>query len=237
MSALVVALDVPTAAEAERIVDELYEYDVIFKIGLEALFAYPERILHYCEARDVRCCIDAKLHDIPRTVSAAARQLVGPAVRMLTAHALGGLAMMRAAVESVNERADELGIAAPAIFAVTLLTSLAPDEVEDIGLAGGVAENAMRLASLAHDAGCAGVVCSPNEVREIKALFGDRLLTLVPGVRPAGFESGDQRRVATPAQASADGADYVVIGRPITSAEDRRAAVARVLEEMALQTR
>lgn len=229
MSALVIALDVPSAAQAEEIVDELYDFDLVFKVGLESLFSYGERILQYCEARDVRCCVDAKLHDIPRTAGAAARQLVSPPVRAMTAHALGGAEMLRAVVESARERAGEIGMAPPSIFAVTLLTS------HESGV--GTTAEVMRLTSIARDAGCAGVVCSASEVREIKATYGDDLLTFVPGIRPAGFAPGDQRRSATPAQACAAGADYVVVGRPIVQARDRRSAVASVLEEMALQPR
>jgi orotidine-5'-phosphate decarboxylase len=233
MSRLVVALDAPVPEEAERIVDELYDFDVIFKIGLEPLLGYADRIVGYCEARDVRYCVDAKLHDIPRTAGAAARQLVAPAMRMLTVHALGGVEMMRAAVDGVRERAETLGIQAPHVFAVTLLTSIADDGIADLGLSGGLAENVMRLASLARDAGCAGVVCSPREVREVKAVFGDDLLTLVPGVRPAGSASRDQQRAGTPGKAAAAGADYIVVGRPILEAPDRRAAAAAILHEIA----
>ena len=123
MAQLIVALDVPSAQDAERLVDALYELDVILKIGLEALCAYPERIFSYCEARDVRTFVDAKLHDIPRTVAAAVTALVRPTVQMLNVHALGGMEMMRAAVDAASERAAELEIPVPHIFAVTLLTS------------------------------------------------------------------------------------------------------------------
>jgi orotidine-5'-phosphate decarboxylase len=116
---LIVALDVPRAEDAERLVDALYELDVIVKIGLEALCGYPERIFSYCEARDVRTFVDAKLHDIPRTVAAAVSALVRPTVQMLNVHALGGLEMMRAAVDSAAERAAELDLPAPHVFAVT----------------------------------------------------------------------------------------------------------------------
>ncbi|MGH7736598.1 MAG: orotidine-5'-phosphate decarboxylase [Candidatus Tyrphobacter sp.] len=222
MSVLVVALDVPSAEEAERVVDELYELDLVFKIGLEALLSYRERIVAYCESRDVRCCIDAKLHDIPRTVAAAARQLVSPVVRAMTVHACGGVPMMRAAVESVAERAAELGSAVPAIFAVTLLTSLEAGSAK-----------VARLASAAREAGCAGIVCSANELADIKAEFGDELMTLVPGIRPQGSPSEDQRRVATPATAVAAGADYIVVGRPVLRAANRRAAAQSILDQMA----
>jgi orotidine-5'-phosphate decarboxylase len=229
---LIVALDVADADEAERLIDQLYELDVIVKIGLEALYGYPERIFAYCEARDVRTFIDAKLHDIPRTVEAAMRQLVRPNAHIVNVHALGGLEMMRAAVDAANERASELGVSAPHIFAVTILTSIASEDLLELGLQGGPGENATRLAALARDAGCSGVVCSAHEVRDLKSFFGDDFLTLTPGIRPAGTAHGDQKRVMTPAQAVAAGADYLVVGRPITQAADPVSAARAVLEEM-----
>jgi orotidine-5'-phosphate decarboxylase len=229
---LIVALDVTGAEQAERLVDQLYPLDVIAKIGLEALCGYPERILAYCEARDVRTFVDAKLHDIPRTVGAAVRQLVRPNARIITVHALGGLEMMRAAVDASEERAAELGVTAPQIFAVTVLTSIAPEDLNELGLRGGPGENAIRLAALARDAGCAGVVCSAHEVRDLKRFFGEDFLALTPGIRPAGSAHGDQKRVVTPAQAVAAGSDYLVVGRPITEASDPVGAAAAILEEM-----
>ncbi|HEV3195354.1 MAG: orotidine-5'-phosphate decarboxylase [Candidatus Cybelea sp.] len=235
MAQLIVALDVPDAEQAERLVDRLYELDVIVKIGLEALFGYPERILSYCEARDVRTFVDAKLHDIPRTVAAAVAHLVRPNVRLVNVHALGGLDMMRAAVDAAGERAAELGINPPHVFAVTLLTSIAPEDLNELGLQGGAGENAIRLAALARDAGCAGVVCSAHEVRDLKRFFGDDFLTLTPGIRPTGSAHADQKRVTTPAQAVAAGSDYLVVGRPIVQAEDPVGAVKAILEEMTVR--
>ena len=235
MAQLIVALDVPSVDEAEALVDRLYELDVILKIGLEALCAYPQRILQYCEARDVRTFVDAKLHDIPRTVAAAIRHLIRPNVQIVNVHALGGLEMMRAAVDAAAERAGELGVAPPQLFAVTLLTSIAPEDLNELGLQGGPGENAIRLAALARDAGCSGVICSAAEVPDLKQFFGDDFLTLTPGIRPVGSAHGDQKRVTTPAQAVAAGSDYLVVGRPIVEAPDPAAAARAVLDEMALR--
>ncbi|HVN69804.1 MAG TPA: orotidine-5'-phosphate decarboxylase [Candidatus Binatia bacterium] len=235
MAQLIVALDVPSAEAAEALVDRLYELDVILKIGLEALCGYPQRILTYCEARDVRVFVDAKLHDIPRTVGAAMAQLVRPNVHLVNVHALGGLEMMRAAVDAAQERAAELGIEAPHVFAVTLLTSIAPEDLNELGLQGGPGENAIRLAALARDAGCSGVVCSAREVRDLKRFFGEDFLTLTPGIRPTGSAHGDQKRVTTPAEAVAAGADYIVVGRPIVEAEDPVAAARAMLEEISVR--
>ncbi len=235
MPQLIVALDVPSAQRAEELVDCLYELDVIVKIGLEALYGYPQRILSYCEARDVRMFVDAKLHDIPRTVGAAMAQLVRPNVHLLNVHAIGGLEMMRVAVEAANERAAELGIEPPRVLAVTLLTSIAPEDLNELGFQGGPGENAIRLAALARDAGCAGVVCSAQEVRDLKRFFGDDFLTLTPGIRPIGSAHADQKRVTTPAEAVAAGADYLVVGRPIVEAADPVAATKAILEEISVR--
>jgi orotidine-5'-phosphate decarboxylase len=232
MAQLIVALDVAAPEDAERLVDELYELDVMLKIGLQALYAYPERIFSYCESRDARIFVDAKLHDIPNTVGAAIRELVRPTARIINVHALGGLEMMRAAVDSAQERAAELSLTPPQIFAVTILTSIAAEDLNELGLRGGPGENAIRLAALARDAGCDGVVCSAQEVRDLKRFFGEDFLTLTPGIRPAGSAHGDQQRVMTPAQAVAAGSDYLVVGRPITEAADPAAATRAILDEM-----
>jgi orotidine-5'-phosphate decarboxylase len=229
---LIVALDVPSADDAERLIDQLYELDLIFKIGLESLCGYPERIFSYCEARDVRFFIDAKLHDIPRTVGAAVTQLVRPGAHIINVHALGGVEMMRAAVEAAQARAGELGITVPHVFAVTILTSHGGEDLAELGLQGGPGENTTRLAALARDAGCSGVVCSAHEVADLKAFFGFDFLTLTPGIRPIGEAHGDQKRVTTPAQAVAAGADYLVVGRPITQAADPAVAARAVLDDM-----
>lgn len=235
MAQLIVALDVPSAERAEELVDKLYELDVIIKIGIEALYGYPERILAYCEARDVRTFVDAKLHDIPRTVAAACRQLVRPNVHIVNVHAVGGLEMMRAAVDAAETRAAELGVSAPHVFAVTLLTSIAAEDLNELGFQGGPGENAIRLAALARDAGCRGVVCSAHEVHDLKQFFGDDFLTLTPGIRPSGTAHGDQKRVTTPGQAVEAGADYLVVGRPIVEAADPVAAARAILDEMTVR--
>lgn len=232
MGQLVIALDVAGAAQAERLVDELYELDPIFKIGLEALYGYGDRLFSYFEARDVRYFIDAKLHDIPNTVARAMRRLVRPGAHIIDVHALGGDEMMRRAVEAAAERSAELGITAPHVFAVTILTSIASQDLLELGLHGGPGENAIRLAALARDAGCTGVVCSAHEVRDLKTFFGHDFLTLTPGIRPLGIAHGDQKRVVTPGEAVAAGSDYLVVGRPITDAANPLEAAKSILEEM-----
>lgn len=232
MPQLVVALDVDNPDDAERLIDELYELDLIFKVGMESLYGYGERIFSYMEARDVRHFIDAKLHDIPRTVAAGVTQLVRYGTHIINIHAAGGTEMMRAAVEAANAKAGQLGMTPPHVLAVTILTSMSQSDLLDVGLSGDALENAMRLARLAKDAGCSGVVCSAHESRDIKAILGKDFLTLTPGIRPSGAAHGDQKRVTTPADAVRAGADYLVVGRPITQAPDALAAARAILEEM-----
>ncbi|HEV7178994.1 MAG TPA: orotidine-5'-phosphate decarboxylase [Candidatus Baltobacteraceae bacterium] len=232
MSQLVVALDVESFEGARELIDRLYELDVVFKIGLESLYGYGEKLLAYMIERDVRYFVDAKLHDIPRTVGAGVRALIRPGIHIVNVHALGGSEMMRAAVEAAQTRASEIGISAPHVFAVTILTSIAPEDLRELGLSGGPGENAIRLAALARDAGCSGVVCSAHEVRDLKQFFGTDFLTLTPGIRPAGSAHGDQKRVMTPAMAVQAGSDYLVVGRPVTEAADPLAAAKAILDEM-----
>ncbi len=231
-SRLIVALDVATCDEAIRLVDALQPLGVTFKIGFESLYGYGDPLRAELERRGAAYFVDAKLHDIPRTVAAAMRAIVRPGVRIVNVHALGGNEMMIAAIDAAHERAAELGIPVPEIFAVTLLTSHAAEELGELGLIGGPGENVMRLAALARDARCTGVVCSPLEVVDLKAYFGQDFKALCPGVRPAGSAHGDQKRVATPADALAAGADYLVVGRPVVEASDPALAVRGILTEM-----
>ncbi|MDQ6825619.1 MAG: orotidine-5'-phosphate decarboxylase [Candidatus Eremiobacteraeota bacterium] len=232
MSQLIVALDLETVEAAEDLLEKLYEFDLIFKIGYEALYGYGERIFQTLQERDMRYFVDAKLHDIPRSIAAAVRALVRPGTRIISVHALGGHAMMREAVDVAQERAAVLGLVTPQIFAVTVLTNIASEDLGELGLRGGPAENAIRLAALARDAGCSGVVCSAHEVSDLRNFFGTGFLTLTPGIRLAGEAHNDQKRVMTPAQACATGADYLVVGRPITNAVDPVKATRAILAEM-----
>ncbi len=229
---LIVALDVAEFATARHLVETLAPLGVWFKVGYEALFGYGDALRAALEAANANVFLDAKLHDIPRTVEAAVRALVRPGVRIMTVHAIGGNEMLQAAVATAHDRATELGIEVPQIFAVTILTSIAAEELRELGLQGGPGENVMRLAALARDARCAGVVCSANEVADLKSFFGHDFAALTPGIRPGGTAHGDQKRVATPQAAVAAGADYLVVGRPIVEAADPAAAARAILAEM-----
>ncbi len=232
MSQLIVALDVESAPAAEALLEKLVEFDLFFKVGYQALYGYGEQILRSLQERDVRYFVDAKLHDIPRTVASAVRTFVRPGAKIINVHALGGHEMMRGAVDAAQERAAELGLPVPQIFAVTVLTSIAAEDLGELGLTGGLAENAIRLAALARDAGCSGVVCSAHEVADLKSFFGEEFLTLTPAIRPIGNARDDQKRVMDPREACVAGADYLVVGRPITAAIDPAEATRAILAQM-----
>lgn len=230
---LVVALDVPNSARAATLVEMLAPLGVLFKIGYEAFYGYGAEVREALAGHAADYALDLKLHDIPRTVEAAVRAVVRPGVRLMTVHALGGATMMEAAVEAADERAHELGIPTPEIYAVTILTSIGAEELGELGLAGGTGENAIRLAALARDARCAGVVCSVREVADLAAFFGAEFGTFCPGIRPAGSAHGDQKRAATPRDAREAGAHYAVVGRPIVDDADPLNAARAILAELA----
>jgi orotidine-5'-phosphate decarboxylase len=232
-SRLVVALDVPDPARAASLVELLAPLGVLFKVGYEAYYAFGPTIKKTLRARDAGYALDLKLHDIPRTVEAAVRAIVEPGVRLITVHALGGAAMLEAAVRAAEERAAEWSMPIPEIYAVTVLTSLATEDLGELGLIGGPGENAIRLSALARDARCTGVVCSVREVADVKNFFGAGFGTFCPGIRPLGSSHGDQKRSATPREAREAGADYVVVGRPIVDDADPVGAARAILDELA----
>jgi orotidine-5'-phosphate decarboxylase len=229
---LVVALDVPSPARAAALIAELAPLGVLFKIGYEAFYGYGDEVREALASHDAGYALDLKLHDIPRTVEAAVRAVVRPGVRLMTVHALGGAAMLEAAVGAAEERAAELGIEPPGIFAVTVLTSIGAEDLGELGLIGGPGENAIRLAALARDARCRGVVCSAREAPDLKSYFGVEFETFCPGIRPAGSAHGDQKRAATPREAREAGVDYAVVGRPITGDADPLGAARAILAEL-----
>jgi len=228
---LIVALDVPAADQALDMVDLLADQIRFFKIGSELFTASGPSVIEQVLGRGVEVFLDLKFHDIPNTVARACRVAAGCGVSLLTVHAAGGPAMIGAAVETVRETA---GDEAPRIIAVTVLTSL-DDTIwhDELGMGMSVSESITSLAGMAQRAGADGVVASPGDVGVIRESCGSDLIIVTPGVRPAGVGAGDQARVATPAEAVANGADFLVVGRPITAADDPRAATAKILDEMA----
>jgi orotidine-5'-phosphate decarboxylase len=229
---LVVALDVPSPSRATSLVEHLAPLGVLFKVGYEAFYGYGDAIREALGSYEAGYALDLKLHDIPNTVEGAVHNVVRPGVRLLTVHALGGAQMLEAAVKAAQESAAELSIPVPDVYAVTILTSIGAADLGELGLSGGPGENAIRLAALARDARCAGVVCSVREVADLKAYFGTEFGTFCPGIRPVGSAHGDQKRAATPREARDAGADYVVVGRPITDDADPVAAARAILAEL-----
>ncbi len=229
---LIVALDSPDLDTAEALMDQLSTKVRRFKIGSALFTRYGPAAIEAVHRRGGTVFLDLKFHDIPQTVGLAARQAVDMGVFMFNVHAAGGVALLRAARESVAG-ADP----APLLIAVTVLTSLDADDLKSIGFLQPPEELVIRLAKMAQQTGLDGVVASPQEVRTIREACGSDFVVVTPGVRPAGSEKGkptDQKRYATPADALASGSDYLVVGRPITGAQDPAAAAEAVLDEMSL---
>ena len=229
---LLVALDAPDLDAALALVAQLRPHVGGFKVGLELCTAAgAPRVVEAVAGAGGAVFLDLKLHDIPNTVAGAVRAAcaLGPAVRMLTLHASGGLAMLRAAAEAAAPFPQR-----PLLLGVTVLTSVDAAALRDeLGVAAPLEAQVLQLARLAQAAGLDGVVASPHEAAAIRRACGPGLLIVTPGVRPAWADAGDQRRVLTPAEALASGADYLVVGRPITAAPDPAAAAARIVEELA----
>lgn len=218
---LVVAADLSTRDEILRLADDLHGVAGVLKIGLQAFISNGPSIVREVVARGERVFLDLKIHDIPNTAQHAVAEAVSLGASMLTVHAEGGQAMLQACA---NDGA--------LVLAVTVLTSLDDAELAGIGFHGTPLENAVRLARLAQSAGLRGAVASPLEIAAIREACGEGFVILTPGIRPSGSDAGDQRRTMTPRQAIAAGADYLVVGRPITGAADRRTAARRIVEEM-----
>lgn len=226
---VVVALDFPDAAAALRVVDRLDPAQCGVKVGKELYTAAGPDFVRALVARGFRVFLDLKFHDIPNTCAQACAAATRLGVWMLNVHASGGAAMMAAARRAVDAAAAEAGRAPPLLIAVTVLTSLDHADLSALGIAASAREQVLRLAGLAHAAGLDGVVCSAREAPALRAAFGPRFQLVTPGLRPAGADVQDQARVATPAQALRDGADWLVIGRPVTGAADPARALSAIL--------
>ena len=228
---LIVALDAPSLDEARAVADRLSETVRWFKVG-SALFTAAGPAAVTALVPHARVFLDLKFHDIPATVAGAVAAATRLGVDICNVHAAGGSAMLRAAREAAEGTAAALGRRPPAVIGVTLLTSVDAGTMVEAGLAGAPAEASLRLAGLAHAAGLHGVVASPLDARAIRAACGPGFLIVCPGIRPAGVDAGDQRRVLAPRDAIASGADMLVVGRPITQAPDPRRAAEEVLRQM-----
>jgi orotidine-5'-phosphate decarboxylase len=229
---LIVALDVPNFEAAIRLTASLWDHVGMFKIGLELFCAEGPALVRTLVAEHARVFLDLKLHDIPNTVRAAARAAAGLGVSMMTVHASGGVRMMQAAVEGARE--GGAGGRVPLVLGVTALTSLTNDDLAEIGWSGSSEAVVLRLAELARSAGLDGVVASPHEAAPIRKRCGSGFVIVTPGIRPPTASRDDQARAATPRAALEAGADFLVIGRPITQSPDPASAADAIVEEMKL---
>jgi orotidine-5'-phosphate decarboxylase len=229
---LIVALDVPSAAEAASLVNQLERTCQWFKVGLELFVAAGPAILEPIVARGHSVFLDLKFCDIPNTVAGAVRSAASLGARLITLHAAGGPAMFEAAQNALANLSNP-----PQLLAVTVLTSMDQAQLGSIGLSRSPAEQVELLARMGLAAGIKGFVCSPQEVAILRALTGPDGVLVIPGIRPAGAHTnnaiGDQKRIATPADALRSGASYLVVGRPITQAKDPADAAEAILAEMA----
>lgn len=218
---LIVALDVSTRDEVLRLCDVLVDHAGLVKIGLQAFIANGPGLVREVVSRRQRVFLDLKIHDIPNTAQHAVAEAARLGASMLTVHASGGMSMLDGC-----RRDDVL------VLAVTILTSIDQATLTEIGMTATPVDQAIRLARLAKASGLGGVIASPLEIEAIRAACGDELKIVTPGIRPAESEVGDQKRTMTPRDAVRAGADYIVVGRPITAAADPRSAAAKIIEEM-----
>lgn len=230
---LVLALDVDDEQTALRLVSDLKDHVGLFKVGHQLFTAYGPDIVRKIIGMGGRVFLDLKYHDIPNTVAKASAEAVKLGVSIFNVHALGGADMMKAAVESAKEAAEKRNMPLPIVLAVTVLTSM--DEMslrKELKITRSLSREVSHLARLASRAGMHGVVASPREIRMLRRAIRGEFVILTPGVRPAWAAADDQKRVMTPGEAVFAGADYIVVGRPVLKAVDRKKAVEDILSEI-----
>lgn len=231
---LFVALDFPEGDAAFRLVHKLLPFHQDFKVGLELFTAEGPDLVSRLKGEGANIFLDLKFHDIPNTVAGAVRSATRLGVDYLNVHCGGGNAMMEAAARACREEATKLSIPKPKLLGVTVLTSLDDKSVQEIGFPRSASAQVLHFVNLAKESGLDGVVCSPQELPIVREAAGSDFLTMVPGIRPAGSASGDQKRTLTPAEAVKAGASCLVVGRPVTAAADPAEALKSILKEMGL---
>lgn len=230
---IIVALDVETAGEARDLVSELSGSVGAFKIGLQLFTAEGPTFVRELAGSGARIFLDLKFHDIPNTVARAAVEAAKLGVWMFNVHTLGGPEMMRTTSDSLREFCDKQGIQKPHLIGVTVLTSSDRSTLQAVGIDGEMNDEVLRLTKLASECGLDGVVASPLETALIReAVPDEKFLLVTPGIRPDFATNNDQKRVTTPSKAVSAGANYLVIGRPITKAADPRASAEQILKEI-----
>ncbi len=229
---LIVALDVSSVEEARAVVRELKNEVGMFKAGLELYSIAGLDLFHMMREEGIKLFFDGKFHDIPNTVAQASRNMTRQGVAMFNIHATGGSEMMKAAAEACRQESEKHGMK-PYLIAVTVLTSIAGDALRaELQVNEEITKYVCRLAKLTQASGLDGVVASAKEAKSIREACGEEFVIVTPGIRPAWSSQDDQKRIVTPGQAIKDGADFLVVGRPITTAKDRKDAARRVVEEM-----
>ena len=229
---LIVALDVSTIDDMKEIVTSLGDAVSFYKVGMELFYAEGEQTVRFLQEQNKQVFLDLKLHDIPNTVAHGVSSLTRLGANLITMHGQGGPVMMKAAVQAARETAEQLGVERAKLLAITVLTSFDDEAWTSTGGQLPISDQVIRLAKLAKECGMDGVVCSALEAKMIREACGDDFLIVTPGIRPSFATTDDQKRVATPASALQDGASRLVIGRPITQAENPREAVRLIIEEM-----
>ena len=231
---IILALDVDSREQALALVKNLAPHVGAFKVGMQLFNSCGPKIVEEINQLGGRVFLDLKFHDIPNTVAAAGRVITRLNCFMFNVHAAGGREMMRQVVEEVKNEAKKLAVAAPLSLAVTVLTSISQEELEEeIGVKGTKLKDlVVKWAVMAKECGISGVVSSPQEVEAIRAACGPEFKIVTPGIRPAWSEKNDQKRITTPSQALQMGADFMVIGRPITQAENPVEAALRIISEL-----
>ncbi len=229
---LIAALDFHTKEDALNLVDKLGDNVIFYKVGMELFYAVGASIVEELKKRNKKVFLDLKLHDIPNTVAQGLCSLLYQGADIMTIHSQGGYTMMKTAADAVRAEAAKMGVNAPKIIAITVLTSINESDWQGLGYTSPIKEQVVRLAKLAKSAGLDGVVASPQEAAAIREACGKDFMIVTPGVRPAGSSLDDQSRVSTPAKALQDGATHLVIGRPIRKAQDPVTAAKNILEEM-----
>lgn len=230
---VIVALDLPSEAAAIALIDQLPQVQ-FWKVGLELFVSAGPQILQQLKQRQKQVFLDLKFHDIPNTVAGACQAAAGYGVDLITVHASAGRAALKAAQSAVQAGADAAGVSPPALIAITLLTSFSARELAfELKIPLELPEYTLEMALLAQESGLPGIVCSPQEAAQLRQVCGEEFLLVCPGVRPAGSKQADQQRSLTPAATIQAGANYLVIGRPITQAADPAASFAQICDEMA----
>ncbi|MDX2095240.1 MAG: orotidine-5'-phosphate decarboxylase [Alphaproteobacteria bacterium] len=230
---IICAIDTQDVAEATAIAGEVRAHVGAVKLGLEFFTANGAAGVAEITRLGVPLFLDLKFHDIPNTVAKAIAATAGMNMFMMTVHTSGGRGMLKAAIDASDRVAQMTGKERPLVIGVTLLTSLDQDDVAILGFRDNVQGQVLRLADLAQSAGLDGVVCSPFEIAAIRKACGSELTLVVPGIRPEGSSANDQKRIMTPKEALARGADYLVIGRPMTAAEHRANAAKAIADSLA----